>query len=120
VTWVGDQFGAGFTEGGATRSELPAPGRWTGSRCWVSRSAHFSWGGKNYNGFAASDTSSTGGARSLSMHHAHAGIITRGVLLDIAAIHGVPWLDPGHPITPAELVAAEQRQAVTASPGTHC
>jgi kynurenine formamidase len=88
-----------------------------GSHTHLDGLAHFSWGGKNYNGFDASDTSSTRGARSLSIHHAHAGIITRGVLLDIAAAQGVPWLAPGHPITPAELVAAEQRQAVTARPG---
>jgi hypothetical protein len=88
-----------------------------GSHTHLDGLAHFSWGGKNYNGFAASDTSSTRGARSLSMHHARAGVVTRGVLLDIAAVHGVPWLDPGHPITPAELVAAERRQAVTAGPG---
>jgi kynurenine formamidase len=88
-----------------------------GSHTHLDGLAHFSWAGKNYNGFAASDTTSTRGARSLSVHHAHAGIITRGVLLDIAAVHGVPWLAPGHPITPAELAAAERRQAVIAGPG---
>ena len=88
-----------------------------GSHTHLDGLAHFSWRGKNYNGFDVSDTSSTRGARSLSIHHAHAGIITRGVLLDIAAVHGVAWLAPGHAITPAELVAAEQRQAVAAGPG---
>jgi kynurenine formamidase len=88
-----------------------------GSHTHLDGLAHFSWNGKNYNGFDASDTSSTRGARSLSIHHAHAGIVTRGVLLDIAAVHGVPWLAPGHAITPEELAAAEQRQAVTAGPG---
>jgi kynurenine formamidase len=88
-----------------------------GSHTHLDGLAHFSWRGKNYNGFDASDTSSTRGARSLSIHHAHAGIITRGVLLDIAAVHGVPWLAPGHPITPEELAAAQQRQAVSVGPG---
>jgi kynurenine formamidase len=88
-----------------------------GSHTHLDGLAHFSWGGKNYNGFDASDTSSTRGARSLSIHHARSGIVTRGVLLDIAAVHDVPWLPPGHAITPEELVAAEQRQAITASLG---
>ena len=88
-----------------------------GSHTHLDGLAHFSWAGKNYNGFDASDTSSTRGARSLSIHHAHAGIVTRGVLLDVAALHGVSWLGPGHPITPEELAGAEQRQAVTVGPG---
>jgi kynurenine formamidase len=88
-----------------------------GSHTHLDGLAHFSWGGKNYNGFDASDTSSTRGARSLSIHHARSGIVTRGVLLDIAAVHDVPWLPPGHAITPEELVAAEQRQAMTAGLG---
>jgi kynurenine formamidase len=88
-----------------------------GSHTHLDGLAHFSWEGKNYNGFDASDTSSTRGARSLSVHHAYSGIVARGVLLDIAAVHGLPWLAPGHAITPEELVAAEQLQAVTAGPG---
>jgi kynurenine formamidase len=79
--------------------------------------AHFSWDGKNYNGFDASDVRTVGGATKLSIHHAAQGIITRGVLLDIPALHGVPWLEPGHAITPDELTAAEARQGVTVRAG---
>jgi kynurenine formamidase len=79
--------------------------------------AHFSWRGKNYNGFDASDTGSTRGATSLSMHHAQDGILTRGILLDIPAVRGVPWLEPADPITPDDLIAAEERQGVTVGPG---
>jgi len=64
-----------------------------GSNTHVDGLAHYSWDGKNYNGFAKGDTNSVHGARSLSMDQAEHGFITRGVLLDIAALHGVPWLE---------------------------
>ncbi|MGE3850030.1 MAG: cyclase family protein [Gammaproteobacteria bacterium] len=37
---------------------------------------------------------------------------TRGVVLDVAAVHGVAHLDPGYAITPADLEAALKRQKV--------
>lgn len=88
-----------------------------GSTTHLDGLAPYSWDGKNYNGFPETDTTSGRGARSLSVHHAEQGIITRGVLLDIAALHGVSWLDRGHPVTPDELQAAEERQGVTARSG---
>jgi kynurenine formamidase len=79
--------------------------------------AHYSWDGKNYNGFDVTESTSLGGATKLSMHFAHEGIVSRGVLLDICALHGVEWLEPGHAIEPDELVAAEERQGVTVESG---
>lgn len=88
-----------------------------GSNTHVDGLAHYSWEGKNYNGFPESDTTSRFGAKSLSVHHAESGFITRGVLLDIAALHEVEWLDRGHAVTPDELEAAEARQGVRVRPG---
>jgi kynurenine formamidase len=88
-----------------------------GSNTHVDGLAHYSWDGRNYNGFSASDTTSLGGARSLSVHHATHGILTRGVLLDIAGLHGVRWLERGHPVMPEELEAAERRQGVSVRAG---
>jgi len=88
-----------------------------GSNTHVDGLAHYSWEGKNYNGFPESDTTSRFGAKSLSVHHAESGFLTRGVLLDVAALHGVPWLDRGHAVTPEELEAAEERQGVRVRPG---
>ena len=81
-----------------------------GSNTHIDGLAHYSWDGRNYNGFAKGDTNSLHGARSLSMDQAEHGFTTRGVLLDIAALHGVPWLERGHAVTPDELLAAERRQ----------
>lgn len=88
-----------------------------GSNTHLDGLAHYSWDGKNYNGFDADDTTSIGGARRLSIHHACDGIVTRGVLLDICALHGVRWLEPGYAISPDDLAAAEERQGVTVEPG---
>jgi kynurenine formamidase len=88
-----------------------------GSNTHVDGLAHYSWDGKNYNGFPTSDTNSLHGARSLSMEHAEHGFVTRGVLLDIAGLYGVNWLERGHAVTPDELLAAEKQQGVTVRPG---
>jgi kynurenine formamidase len=45
------------------------------------------------------------------------GIITRGVLLDIAKVHDVPWLESGQPVFPDDLKEAERRQGVRVRPG---
>jgi kynurenine formamidase len=44
-------------------------------------------------------------------------LVGRGVLLDIARLHGRPWLDGGTPITPGDLEAAERAQGVTVGEG---
>lgn len=44
-------------------------------------------------------------------------IATRGVLLDIPAVHGVDRLDPGSAVTAADLDAAVERAKVSMQPG---
>lgn len=88
-----------------------------GSNTHLDGLAHYAWDGKNYNGFDFNESTSIGGAQKLSVHHASDGIVSRGVLLDICALHGVEWLEPGQAIFPDELTAAEERQGVTVAPG---
>ena len=45
------------------------------------------------------------------------GIVSRGVLLDIARLRGVDWLEPGTPVFPEDLEEAEARQGVKVEPG---
>jgi kynurenine formamidase len=72
-----------------------------------------------YNGKPAESVTTTFGA----MHHAITalkdGIVTRGVLLDVAAARGVGWLEPGeaHAVYPEDLEAAEAHGGVTVSEG---
>ena len=45
------------------------------------------------------------------------GIVTRGVLLDVAAAKGVEMLQPGYEVTVADLEAAMKRQGLTIGAG---
>jgi kynurenine formamidase len=45
------------------------------------------------------------------------GIFTRGILLDVAAAQGVPWLTPDQSVTPTDLDAAERASGVRVEPG---
>lgn len=69
-----------------------------------------------YNGVPASEVGDHGAARN-SIDKLAKGIAGRGVLLDIAALHGVEWLEAGQVIQPDELDAAAQRQGVVVQPG---
>jgi kynurenine formamidase len=68
---------------------------------------HVIYDGELYNGVAA-DTITQDGATALSVDMAHDGIVSRGVLLDIPRLRGVPWLEPGDQVTADELRAAER------------
>ena len=57
------------------------------------------------------------GATACAVTSAAAGMLTRGVLFDIPALRGVPWLEPGEPVYPDDLEAAEERQGVRVEPG---
>ncbi|MFC5821295.1 cyclase family protein [Nonomuraea harbinensis] len=45
------------------------------------------------------------------------GIVTRGVLLDVASARDVPWLEPGQGVFPDDLEEAERRQGVRVRSG---
>lgn len=88
-----------------------------GSNTHLDGLAHYSWDGMNYNGFDFAENTSLGGAQKLSVHHASQGIVSRGVLLDICALHDLEWLESGQAISPEELLAAADRQGVTVESG---
>jgi len=62
--------------------------------------------GKMFNGYST-EAVTAHGASKLGIHHLRSGIVTRGVLLDIPAVRGVEALEPGEPIFPEDLIAAE-------------
>ena len=61
--------------------------------------------GRMYNGASAGEVTSEGAGR-CSIEVAEAGIVGRGVLLDIPRLRGVDWLEPGDAVTADELDAA--------------
>ncbi len=72
--------------------------------------------GKLFNGYGA-ETVTAHGATRLGIHHLHDGIVTRGVLLDIPALRGVDALEPGEPMFPEDLEAAEECAGLRVRPG---
>lgn len=75
--------------------------------------SHVSWDGKLYNGYPAETVSRRHGATRLAVTAiANCGIVSRGVLADVAALRGEDWLRPGEPVLPADLEAAEQRAGI--------
>ena len=79
--------------------------------------SHYSWEGKLYNGALASLVTSREGAQTHSVEPASAGIVTRGVLLDIARVRAVPWLGADDPVMPDDLEAAEKLHGVRVEEG---
>jgi len=78
--------------------------------------AHVYYDDQLYNGFPAKDVTVIGAAH-CSIDKQGKGIAGRGVLLDIARLKGVDWLELGYVITPADLEAAEKAQGVTVGSG---
>jgi len=79
---------------------------------------HFFFENRMYNGYSASDniTEETGCKQGDVMGRRD-GITTRAVLYDMPALKGVDWIEPGTPITRADLEAWEQQSGVKVGPG---
>jgi kynurenine formamidase len=78
--------------------------------------AHVHYDGKLYNGFPAETTTAAGAARN-GIDKIGAGVVSRGVLLDLARAQGVEHLKPGQAISPDDLEAAERAQGVRLESG---
>lgn len=70
-----------------------------------------------YNGRLAADVTSPGGLTFGDILVQQDGMFTRGVLLNIAAVRGVDWLEPDDGVYAADLVAAEERQGIKVESG---
>jgi kynurenine formamidase len=78
---------------------------------------HIFWDGRMYNGRPHSLVDAETGSAWAAVTAAADGIVTRGVLLDVAKVRDVPWLEPGEGVVPEDLEAAERRQGVRVQPG---
>jgi kynurenine formamidase len=72
--------------------------------------------GKLYNGYDANLVSSQG-AKKNGIEKMARFIVTRGVLLDIPRVKGLPWLEPGYAITVDDLESAAKAHRVTVGTG---
>ena len=79
--------------------------------------SHYSWKGQLYNGKPSNMITSRQGAQTHSIEAAYSGIVTKGVLLDLAKLRGVDFLDPNEPVMPVDLLEAEEAQGVKIEEG---
>ncbi|MBX9698607.1 MAG: cyclase family protein [Acetobacteraceae bacterium] len=77
---------------------------------------HVSKGDRLYNGFACDEVTTGWGLEKLGIEQIPP-IITRGVLLDVAALDGGPHLQAGRVVTPDDLARAAETAGVSIEPG---
>ena len=82
----------------------------------VDTPAHYFWQGKIYNGRSANLITSREGAQVESVDLLCDGVVSRGVLLDVAALKG-RWLGSAEGVMPEDLEAAERAQQVRVEAG---
>ncbi|MHC1559121.1 cyclase family protein [Actinomycetospora sp. C-140] len=78
---------------------------------------HLFWDGATYNGRSHAQVDAATGSAWAAVTAAADGILTRGVLLDVARAREVPWLEPGQGVFPDDLEEAERRQGVRVRSG---
>lgn len=79
--------------------------------------SHIFWDGRMYNERPASAVTAALGSTVCSVEAMKDGIVTRGVLLDVATLRGKVYLDPGEPIAAHDLDAAETAAGVRVRSG---
>ncbi|CAM5294538.1 cyclase [Streptomyces avidinii] len=73
--------------------------------------SHIAYRGQLYGGRPAREFIGAGGARFGSVS-ALGPLVTKGVLLDLPAVLGTDWLDPGHAVHARDVLAAERALGV--------
>lgn len=77
---------------------------------------HMFFEGKMYNGYAQTQVTKNG-AQQLAITAFKNGIFSRGILMDIAALKGVKYMELKTPIYPEDLDAWEKKAGVKVGPG---
>ncbi|MFD8145723.1 cyclase family protein [Streptomyces sp. NPDC059708] len=77
---------------------------------------HIAYRGQLYGGRPARDHVGAGGARFGSVA-ALGPLVTKGVLLDLPAVLGTDWLEPGHPVRAGDVLDAERALGVRIDEG---
>jgi kynurenine formamidase len=101
-------------DGGSASNEIIVTGGHVGTH--VDALSHVSHDGLLYGGVDAAQAQTGGRFSSLGAEHTPA-LLTRGVLLDVAATHGLDVLPAGYGVTADDLRAAADRAGVTLRQG---
>lgn len=77
---------------------------------------HARYKDKAYNGFPASDATEMGCVSS-GIEYLKDGMLSRGILIDMPRLKGVPYLEPGTPVLASDIEAWEKQANVRIEPG---
>ncbi|MCV3211169.1 cyclase family protein [Mesorhizobium sp. YC-39] len=77
---------------------------------------HFGYNGEIFNGFTAQDHLGSRAWQKCGPEK-YPPIFARGILLDVAALHGVNTLPPSHPIGKADIEGCLKKQGLSIKPG---
>ena len=83
----------------------------------VDAPSHYFWDGQLYNGRSCNLVTSREGATVASIETLRDGVVSRGVLLDVARARGGRGVPGGEGVMPEELEAAERAAGVRVEPG---
>ncbi|MGE3705630.1 MAG: cyclase family protein [Vicinamibacterales bacterium] len=78
---------------------------------------HILYKDQTYNGHARADINTEKGCTQLGIQSLKNGVVTRGVLVDMARFKNVPYLEPGTPIFVEDLEAWEKKTGLKISAG---
>ena len=78
---------------------------------------HILYKDQTYNGYARADVNTDKGCTKLGIDNLKRGVITRGVLIDIPLLRGLPYLEPGTAIYVEDLEAWEKKAGIKIGPG---
>jgi len=78
---------------------------------------HILYKDQTYNGYARADVNTEKGCTKLGIENLKSGIVTRGILIDIPRLKGVPYLEPGTPVYVEDLEAWEKKAGVKVGSG---
>jgi kynurenine formamidase len=108
---------AGFDQapfGAAPAEDLAVPAH--GGRSHIDALSHMSYEGRLYNGFSSKEVTAKGAAKG-SIHNLRNGIVTRGVLVDLPRLRGVPYLREDERVYVEDLERWEKKAGVKVSSG---
>jgi kynurenine formamidase len=78
---------------------------------------HILYKGQTFNGHATADINTAKGCTKLGIDNLKKGVVSRGVLIDIPRLKGVPYLEPGTPIFVEDIEAWEKKANIKVSSG---
>jgi len=78
---------------------------------------HILYRGQTYNGYATAVVNTPKGCAKLGIDNLKQGVITRGILIDIPRLRGVPYLEPGTPVYVEDVEAWEKKAGIKIGQG---